>query len=193
MNFLAHFYLSGDSEERMIGNFLADFVRGKQFEQYHPEIIQGILLHRKIDAYTDAHPVFKQSVQRLRDKYAKYAGVIVDVFYDHILAVNWEHYASRSLQEYTQQIHQVLQQHQHQLTNDAQLFLKYMLHYNVPFFYAQKEGIQKVLEGMSRRTRFPSRMEEAIYELETDYPLFEKDFQAFFPDIQDFVRSELAK
>jgi acyl carrier protein phosphodiesterase len=189
MNFLAHFYLSGNSEERMIGNFLADFVRGKQFEQYSEGIIQGIMLHRKIDSYTDAHPVFKQSVARLRGKYAKYAGVIMDVFYDHLLAINWERYATSNLKDYTQYIHQLLEQNSQHLTSDARLFLKYMQHHNVPYFYAQKEGIQKVLHGMSQRTSFPSKMHEAVEELELYFPLFEDEFHVFFMDIKAYVES----
>lgn len=173
----------------MIGNFLADFVRGKQFEQYSEGIKQGILLHRKIDGYTDTHPVFKQSVQRLREKYAKYAGVIVDVYYDHFLAVNWDRYSNNNLMDYTTQIHQLLEKNKHHLPSDALLFLKYMQHHNVPYFYAQKEGIQKVLHGMSQRTSFPSKMHEAVEELELYFPLFEDEFHLFFSDIRSYVQS----
>lgn len=80
MNFLAHIYLSGDNDLIKIGNFMADGIRGKQFENYHPEIQKGIILHRFIDTFTDAHPVFRQSTKKLHENYHHYAGVIVDVF-----------------------------------------------------------------------------------------------------------------
>ena len=93
MNFLAHIYLSGDNDLIKIGNFMADGIRGKQFENYHPEIQKGIILHRFIDTFTDAHPVFRQSTKKLHENYHHYAGVIVDVFYDHFLAKNWNLYS----------------------------------------------------------------------------------------------------
>ena len=80
MNFLAHIYLSGDNDLIKIGNFMADGIRGKHFESYPLEIQKGIILHRSIDTFTDAHPIFRQSTKKLHEKYHHYAGVIVDVF-----------------------------------------------------------------------------------------------------------------
>ena len=85
MNFLAHTFLSGDSDEILIGNFIADFIKGNQFEDYSATVIDGIFLHRKIDSYTDQHPTVRQSVQRLRPDYGKYSGVIVDIYYDIVI------------------------------------------------------------------------------------------------------------
>ena len=82
MNFLAHIYLSGDNDLIKIGNFMADGIRGRQYEKYPLEIQKGIILHRAIDTFTDAHPIFRQSTKRLHQNYHHYAGVIVDVFYE---------------------------------------------------------------------------------------------------------------
>jgi acyl carrier protein phosphodiesterase len=90
MNFLAHLHLSGNNPNIMLGNFMGDFVKGKSYrQQYEPEIIKGIELHRSIDEFTDSHPVVTESKNRLRPTYRHYSGVIVDVFYDHFLAANW--------------------------------------------------------------------------------------------------------
>ena len=89
MNFLSHLYLAGDSEELIIGNFIADAVKGSAFNQFSPGIQKGIVLHRKIDTFTDSHPVVELSKQRLRERYKKYASVIIDIYYDHYLAKNW--------------------------------------------------------------------------------------------------------
>ena len=89
MNFLAHIYLSGDNDLIKIGNFMADGIRGKHYEYLPAEVQKGIVLHRAIDTYTDSHPIFRQSTKRLHHRYHHYAGVIVDVFYDHFLAKNW--------------------------------------------------------------------------------------------------------
>ena len=91
MNFLAHIYLSGDDPNIQLGNFIGDFVKGRNLvEQFGHEIAKGIELHRAIDEFTDKHPIVKLSKVRLREKYRHYAPVIVDIFYDHYLAKNWE-------------------------------------------------------------------------------------------------------
>jgi acyl carrier protein phosphodiesterase len=100
MNFLAHIYLSGDNYLIKIGNFMADGIRGKQFKNYPQEVQKGIVLHRAIDTFTDAHPVFRQSTKKLHSRYHHYAGVIVDVFYDHFLAKNWANYSDENLADY---------------------------------------------------------------------------------------------
>ncbi len=97
MNFLAHIYLSGNSEELIIGNYIADAVKGKQFESYQAGIAQGIILHRKIDTYTDTHAIVDLSKERLRPIYRKYATVIIDVLFDHYLAANWKIYSDMPL------------------------------------------------------------------------------------------------
>jgi acyl carrier protein phosphodiesterase len=92
MNFLAHIYLSGDNDLLKIGNFMADSIRGNQYLQYPDEIKKGILLHRFIDTFTDAHLIYRKSKHRLHEKYGHYSGVIMDIVYDHFLAKNWNHY-----------------------------------------------------------------------------------------------------
>jgi acyl carrier protein phosphodiesterase len=94
MNFLAHIYLSGDNDLLKIGNFMADSIRGHHYEDYPTEIRKGILLHRAIDSFTDMHPIYRQSKHRLHEKYGHYSGVIMDIFYDHFLAKNWNKYSN---------------------------------------------------------------------------------------------------
>lgn len=83
MNFLAHLYLSGNKDHLIIGNFIADMVKGSQINGYSPTVKEGILLHRQIDTFTDAHVVVNRSKDRLRERYRLYAGVVVDMYYDH--------------------------------------------------------------------------------------------------------------
>src|SRR5437870_13401328 len=104
MNFLAHLYLSGDDNEVKVGNFIGDFVQGKDLElRYGKRIAKGILLHREIDFFTDHHPVVKQSKDRLRPNYRHYAGVIVDIFYDHFLASKWNSHSVKLLPHYAEE------------------------------------------------------------------------------------------
>lgn len=190
MNFLSHLYLSGDSEGLLIGNFIADSVKGSTFNNFSPKVQKGILLHRKIDSFTDVHPIVEISKERLRPKYKKYASVIVDIYYDHYLAVNWENYSDKSLDQYTKDIYSLIEKHKHTFPLKSQMFTKYMLEYNILSAYAHFEGIEKVLNGMSRRASFVSNMELAIHDLKEHYPLFEHEFKSFFPELKEFVKAQ---
>lgn len=187
MNFLAHLYLSRHNDELMIGNFIADSVKGNAFNDYSPGISKGIVMHRAIDSFTDRHPVFLQSVRRLRPKYRKYAGVIIDIFYDHFLAKNWKHYSDISLEDFTKNVHELLHTNHTLLPVRSKQFFRYMRAHNIPMPYAETEGIRQVLTGMAHRAKFESHMEHATNELNEFYKEFEEEFSRFFPEIQKFV------
>ena len=111
MNFLAHIYLSDHNDDLAVGNFIADSVRGKDYLNFPAQIQKGILLHRAIDTFTDAHPIFRQSTKRLHSRYSHYSGVIVDIFYDHFLAKNWDIYCEIPLENFVAHFYKVLQSH----------------------------------------------------------------------------------
>jgi acyl carrier protein phosphodiesterase len=191
MNFLSHLFLSGDSEGLIIGNYIADSVKGSDHKNYSPEIQKGILLHRQIDTFTDAHPIVEESKQRLRERYKKYSGVIVDVYYDHFLASNWNDYSEETLRNYTQRIYKLIQNNHSILPEKSVHFTKYMLEYNILEAYARLEGIDRVLTGMSQRAKFESNMQYAIQELKEHYDSFENEFRRFFPELQKFVNGQV--
>lgn len=188
MNFLAHLYLSGDDEQLMIGNFIADSVKGSSFNAYPPGIAKGIRLHRAIDFYSDNHPVFLKSVIRLRPKYRKYAGVIVDIFYDHFLAKNWKEYSDKPLEQYASEVHALMLKNILHFPERSIMFLKYAMRTNRMVSYATLQGIEETLYGMSRRTTFKSNMELSLDDLKENYPLFENEFREFFEEARMYVK-----
>ena len=193
MNFLAHLYLSGPDAEVMVGNFIGDFVKGRQLhDRFAPNVVKGIQLHRAIDAFTDSHPVVAQSKARLRPRYRHYAPVIVDVFYDYYLATNWADYSDILLPDFAEHCYNTLEQHRTILPPDAQQMLPYMVRGNWLVGYAQQEGIHRALTGMSRRTKFDSKMDEAIDDLRKGYHDFGNEFAAFFPELIAHCREMLA-
>jgi acyl carrier protein phosphodiesterase len=187
MNFLAHIYLSGDNEKLMIGNFIGDFVKGSQFNDFEPEIGRGVVLHRAIDEYTDQHKVVSRSKDKLRKKYRHYSGVIVDVYYDHFLAKNWANYHAQPLNLFTTDTYQTIQNYNEILPTGAKYMLPYMVNNNWLLNYSKTEGISRALSGMSRRTKFDSKMDESIIDLEKHYEEFESEFELFFEDLRQFV------
>ncbi|MEM6524795.1 MAG: ACP phosphodiesterase [Bacteroidota bacterium] len=186
MNFLAHAFLSGENKELMIGNFIGDFIKGKQYEKYSKEIQNGVLMHRAIDEYTDTHPIVSQSKNRLRHKYRHYSGVIVDMAYDHLLAANWDQYHNLDLFAFTKQLYHTVDQYSHLLPDSFRPMYTYMKRDNWLLQYAELEGIHRALSGMSRRTTFDSKMEEAIGDLRDQYQGFELEFTRFMPDVIRF-------
>lgn len=186
MNFLAHIYLSGDKEEVIIGNFIADGIKGKKYQKYPPEIQKGILLHRGIDSFTDQHPIVKKSTARLHKNYGHYSGVIVDILYDHFLAKNWEDYHHLPLHEFVENFYQLLRINFDILPARIKQMMPYMVADNWLVSYATIPGISKILTQMNRRTKYISKMNLAVSELEEYYTEFEEEFTSFFAEIITF-------
>lgn len=191
MNFLAHIHLSGENEFIKIGNFMADGVRGKQYENFPPAIQKGILLHRAIDTFTDAHPLFRQSTKKLHSRYHHYAGVIVDMYYDHFLAKNWSDYHPESLALYSEKFYQSLFDNHSILTSKTQHLLPYMMEYNWLVNYQSVAGLERILSQMDHRTKNQSLMRFATEELVAHYDEFEAEFSLFYKEVQLFSKNKL--
>ena len=191
MNLLAHSFLSGENEAVKVGNLMGDFVKGKQYEDYPKEIQLGILLHRQIDHFTDHHTIVKESIEKLRTKYSKYAGVVVDVFYDHFLAIHFEKYAPTDLSEFADNSYKTFQKYKKILPEKIQKFLPNMIEHNWFANYANMEGMRRSFQSLDRRTNYRVNFENALVNLEQDFESFEQDFFLFFPDIQNFAQEYL--
>jgi len=187
MNYLAHLYLSGSNPNLIIGNFIADSVKGKQIENFSEEIIKGIKLHRQIDMFTDSHPVLERGKEALRPKFRKYAGVVMDVFGDHFLAKNWHDYSKTDLREYSEHMYSFLHKHKELFPEKARYTLHYMSMQDWLTNYRHIEGVKRALSGLSRRTTFASGMENAHKELERHYLFYQTIFHEFLPDLIRFV------
>lgn len=191
MNYLAHIYLSGNNELISIGNFIADGIRSKQYKKFPIEIQKGILLHREIDTFTDAHPIVRQSTKRLHENYGHYSGVIVDILYDHFLAKNWSQYEHTPLDVYVANFYKSLEAHYKWLPARIQKMMPFMIADNWLLNYANIEGIQRVLNGMNRRTKNISGMNHATIELQHYYTEFENEFTQFFNVLIPFSKQKL--
>ncbi|MGB0521552.1 MAG: ACP phosphodiesterase [Flammeovirgaceae bacterium] len=192
MNFLAHIYLSGESEELLIGNFIADFIKGNRYDHYSDEIIRGIQLHRAIDQFTDQHVMVKKGTKRLRPLYGKYSSVIIDVFYDHFLAKNWALYHDNSLQDHAQHVYSIFNKYMHQLPARVQSFIPSMIQHNWLVNYGKFYGIERSLESIAKRARFKNNMANAIEALKKDYKHLDKEFNLFFPYVIEYSKRFIA-
>lgn len=190
MNYLAHLYLSKDNEDILIGNFIADAVKGRKFNDYPTGIRAGIILHRHIDSYTDTHPIVKRSMRRLHERYRHYNGVIIDIIYDHYLAKNWSNYSTISLENYASNTYKFLAQKREIFPERMLPVLNHMTNHNWLVTYKSISGIERVLKGMNTRTKGISRMDLAIEDLLEHYNDFENDFTEFFSELESYTKTK---
>lgn len=170
---------------------MADGVRGKQYENFPIDIQKGIVLHRAIDTFTDAHPLFRQSTKKLHSRYHHYAGVIVDMYYDHFLAKNWKSYSTETLEKYTARFYQSLLNNPAILTTKTQNLLPSMMEYNWLVNYQFINGLERILSQMDHRTKNQSLMRFATEELVAHYDEFESEFSLFYKEVQQFSNTKL--
>ena len=193
MNYLAHVYLSGSNDLVKIGNFMADSVKGSQYLNYGKELQIGILLHRHIDSYTDAHPIYRQSKHRLHEKYGHYSGVIMDILYDHFLAKNWEKYSSISLPDFARDFYKILENNLDLLPEKTTKIVPYLVTQNWFESYSSVTGIEKILLQMDYKTQHRVAMHEAVVELKNYYQEFENEFTLFFEELKESSKIKITE
>ncbi len=190
MNYLAHLYLSGDKPDIILGNFLGDSLKGKEYLRYNKTVQKGVFLHRFIDSFTDKHPLIKAGTERLRPGYRKYAGVVVDIFYDHFFAINWKTYHHISLPQFAEQMHKILSSYYFKMPPKAQQLVPFLIQSKRLVTYESFDGIEKTLKIMSIHTSLPDETEFAMETLHDKYALFNKDFNQFFPEMIQAIGEE---
>lgn len=193
MNYLGHMFLSGDDPELMMGNFIADAVKGNKIDDFPESVRRGILLHRKIDTFTDSHPSSRALSQFLNPYFRKYSGVVVDMYYDHFLARNWENFSQEDIRVFTERNYLFLHSRIQELPPKSKRILPFMMEDNWLMAYASFGGLDKAFRGMARRTPFFSGMEKGVAVLRDHYAECKLHFDCFMPEVIAFVAQEKEK
>jgi len=193
MNFLAHSHLSGNNEDVMFGNFIADSIKGNSYNNFRRDIATGILLHREIDSFTDNHEITKHSKKIVRENFGKFSGVVVDIYYDHFLARNWGNYSNIELSKFSSHVYQILAMRFFLLPLRIKKLLPFLIGQNWLSGYASKNDLARVFKGMDRRTNYISGMEDAMIVLEKNYEELYMDFVDFYVDLEAFSAKALDK
>jgi acyl carrier protein phosphodiesterase len=188
MNYLAHLYLAGADEELLVGNFIADSVKGSHYKNYSKGVSQGILMHRAIDYFSDTHPIYLKSVHRLAPKHGKFSGVITDMLFDYLLASNWKDFSDASLEDFAEKAYPVLHTHSKLMPEKSRIILQYMSKHNWLLSYKSAEGIRRALQGLSSRMKYYHPMHEAMDQIQADITSYTADFYEFFPQLQEHVK-----
>ena len=190
MNFLAHVMLSSHDSEEMVGNLLGDFVRKGEESAFSERMQRGIILHRRIDGFTDQHPVFMRSRRRIRPELRRYGGIAVDLFYDHFLARAFSDYHDVSLEQFVDRFYRLLEQYEPQLPLRLQQIMPSMIERNWLVSYREVDAIERALSRISLRLSRPNALGETAEDLRLCYDDFALDFEAFFPELLAFTREQ---
>ncbi|MCF4998649.1 DUF479 domain-containing protein [Pseudomonas syringae] len=188
MNYLAHLHLGGQRPGQLLGSLYGDFVKGRLQGQYEPEIESAIVLHRRIDVFTDRHPLVDVALARFSDTRRRYAGIVLDVFFDHCLARDWRLYADRPLAQFTSDVYQALT-NERQLPERLAKIAPHMVANDWLGSYQEFEVLEQVLRGISRRLTRPEELAGAMQELRRLYEPLSEDFALFYPQLQDFAQN----
>ena len=186
MNYLAHLYLAGEEEELIVGNFIADSVKGSHYKKFTERVSHGILMHRATDYFSDTHILYRKTIHRLALKHGKFAGVITDMFYDYLLAINWHNFSGTPLHEFSAKTYKTLHKHAEIMPEESRIILEYMSKNDWLTSYKRLEGIKRALQGLSNRMKYYHPMHEAVIELETHTALYVNDFNDFFPHLKQY-------
>ncbi len=188
MNYLAHAFLSNNDTELLIGNFIADHLRGNDFKDYSPQIIEGIHLHRRIDSFTDSHEKFKASKRLFYNGFEKYSGILIDIYFDHFLARNFSVYSSVPLKDFCDNVYNVYTENQKLLPKSSSNFLDYVLKNNIYYEYSSLEGIERVLFHLSHRIKHQVMLNESVTLFKKHQKEIEENFNLFFKDaVKEFL------
>lgn len=189
MNYLAHAFLSNNNTDLLIGNFIADHLRGNNFSGYSPQVIEGVYLHRRIDAFTDAHAEFKKSKRVFYNGFERYSGVLVDIYFDHLLAKNFSMYSETPLKEFSENVYKIYSAHEYLLPKTSSGFLEYVIKNNIYTAYASITGIEKVLFHLSHRIQHKAHLHESVCLFKEHEAELQGYFTSFFKDaVQEFIK-----
>lgn len=188
MNFLAHAYLSFQHPQILAGNMISDFVKGAEKNRYANDVRQGIMLHREIDSFTDAHPSTKKAKEIFRPYYRLYSGALIDVLYDHFLANDKKIFDDASLKQFCHDVYHTLEEQVTELPDRFVQVLAYMKTEDWLYNYKYDWGIEKSLKGVVRRATYLSDSHTAYTLFLNNYLSLQHCYEEFFPDVKQFAK-----
>lgn len=192
MNYLAHLHLGGQRPAQLLGSLYGDFVKGPLAGRFSPELEAAIRLHRRIDVFTDQHPVTRTALQRFAREQRRYAGIVLDVFFDQCLARDWQRYADIPLPDFTRKVYRVLAA-EPELPERLALIAPRMAAQDWLGSYQDYDVVEMALNGIARRLTRPAGLFEAMQQLPDLYEPLSADFETFYPLLQAFAQAALAE
>lgn len=193
MNYLAHIFLSVSDNKMQLGNFFADAVKGNSYKDFPQAIADGILLHRSIDFFTDTHPAIRDTVHSLRPYFGRYSGILLDIYFDYLLASRFNEYSNISLKKFARKFYFTMLRYHQYLPDRFKRFMWHFILTNRLSKYATKDGIKNSLQIMTRVGRIDISVPMAMEYLEEHEEELFDVFQLFFPELQSHCKELINK
>ncbi len=183
MNFLAHMLLSCEDSELLAGNFMADFMLNNEKKALHPNIMNGLNLHRSIDNFTDQHINVKNAIVLLRPRQGKYSPVVVDILFDYFLTINWHKYSAENLEKFTPRVYEMLTLHHEVYPQRLKDLLPRMIADDFLMSCKNEDRLIKTFERIKKRAKFDNNFDRAHLDLAEFHDILDDQFNEFFPEI----------
>lgn len=193
MNVLAHALLAGDDPALRLGGLMGDFVHGTPDVALPPRVRDGIYLHRAIDGFTDGHPAVRAARERMRPPFRRYAGILLDVWFDHLLANDFGRWSETPLDTFSTTVRDELRAAGAILPDPLKRFLAYMETHGLPAGYARLDRVEGAFAGIARRLSRANPVAEGLPVLLDDAPALRATFDAFFPELRAFAAEWVAR
>jgi acyl carrier protein phosphodiesterase len=184
VNYLAHSLLGGDDPDLLVGGLLGDFVKGPIPDSLAPGLARGVRLHRAVDAYSDHHPTFRRSVARVPHSLRRYGPIVIDVYYDHLLARDWEHHDGRSLEEFAGYSYGLLSSRLAAFPPATRVRISAIIEADLLLAYRQPGTVFRALQCLGQRLRRPVDLPSALPSLCRQDAELREDFAIFFPALR---------
>jgi acyl carrier protein phosphodiesterase len=188
LNYLSHLFFSDDTEDALLGSLLGDFVKGSTAGRFSAAISDAILLHRKIDSFSDAHRITRESRNRISPSRRRFAGIIVDVCYDHFLSRHWGDFSRIDPANFVERVYAVLMKNSAFLPDRLSRVLPRMISENWLGSYVHLKGVGEALDRIAGRLSRGDAFRGSIIEIESNYRALEGDFLSFFPELAAFCK-----
>ncbi len=190
LNFLAHLLLAGDDPEAQVGQVLADLIPAGSIASFAPGIQQGIRAHQRIDVFTDGHPTFHTARRRLRPPFRRFAGVLLDIYFDHFLARDWDRHGNGTpLAAFADSRYEVLSSHQNLAVERYVKLVDAMRRGNWLVAYSSLAGVEQALKGIASRCRRENPIASGVSALMQNYNALQLDFEDFFPELKAYAET----
>jgi len=188
MNYLFHLFLSEPDQDIMLGNLMGDFVKGRlEFADYPERILSGLKQHRQVDSFANQSSAFQESRQRLAPEFGYFRAIMIDVFYDHLLAKNWQRYHDTSLETFAERIYHHLEVNFDLLPANLQKIVPRMIQHNWLVSYRRLDVIETVLAKLDQRIKRQTPLTKGLYQLKRHYTELESDCGLFISQAQSFI------
>jgi acyl carrier protein phosphodiesterase len=191
MNYLAHILLARQSDDAMVGALLGDFCKPWEAGGYENDIAREIFIHRKVDAFTDSHPVILQAKSLFRQTTRRYAGISLDVFYDHVLAEHWDSYCDIPLEPFVHRFYRALLARREKLPLSLAGQVERMVSHDWLGSYRNFDSVRTAIWRIAGRlSRNGAFLKDSVEDLDAHYGALSDGFHAFFPDLIRFATHE---